>query len=370
MKNLINRALVAEKKLFLLIVVAVMALNLFAAEKSISPTACGLTVGETTTNGKTIAQWDELIQHEGQIRLISSGKSDQVYYGDFVVEGLHMSLMHIELINDTIYKISFYENSPYADCWNAYKDIAFKIRDKYASLEDLTDPVKFDNDSAVMIFKTDGKTRLLFAAYPNQITYELTSEHLNDIYLQNLYEEFNTLFTGKTGPNYDEKNKVTSIAGVRFGETRTNAINAFKQRGTFMKNEDKITYFSNVNFGGNTFAIATLYFQYDSKRYDSVLASAKFEKNFYEWHKEEARMMYEAVASQFQQKYSNCTVIKDEEDSKMMVCGMLDDNYAEGKIPPIIISLDLGVSRGGDKFYYVTISYFVQRMNSAATDDI
>ena len=357
------------RKLFLIAAVLLTA-NIMAQKVTIPTTACGLTVGATTTNGKTIAQWDELIQHEGQKRLISSGKSDQVYYGDFVVEGLHMSLMHIELINDTIYKISFYENSPYADCWNAYKDLAFKIRDKYASLEDLTDPVKFDNDSAVMIFKTDGKTRLLFAAYPDRIAYELTSEHFNDIYLQNLYEEFNTLFTGKTGPNYDEKNKVTSIAGVKFGETRNNTINAFKQRGTFMKNEGKITYFSNVNFGGSTFNIATFYFQYDSRRYDVTLAAAKFEKNFYEWRKEEAVMMFEAVASRFKSKYSNYTVLYDEEDKKAVVCGMLEDDYSDGKMPPIVISFELGVSRGGDKFYYVTVSYFEGRMSSAANDDI
>ena len=358
------------KKLFLLFATAMMAVSVMAEKSILSPTVCGLTVGETTTNGKTMAQWDELIQHEGMISHVSYSKTDQVLYGEFIVEGLRMSLMHIEFINDTIYKISFEERSPYADCWDAYKDLAYKIRDKYASLEDLTDPVKLDNDSAVMIFKTDGKTRLLFAAYPDRIAYELTSEHFNDIYLQNLYEEFNTLFTGKTGPNYDEKNKVTSIAGVKFGETRTNTINAFKQRGTFMKNEDKVTYFSNVSFGGSTFNIATFYFQYDSRRKDVVLSAARFEKNFYEWRKEEAEMMFKAVASRFKDKYTNYTVLYDEEDKKAVVCGMLDDNYSNGKMPPIIISFELGVSRGGDKFYYVTVSYFEDRMSNAASDDI
>ena len=73
------------RKLFLVAAVLLTA-NLMAQKVTIPTTTCGLTVGETTTKGKTIAQWDELIQHEGQKRLISSGKSDQVYYGDFVVE--------------------------------------------------------------------------------------------------------------------------------------------------------------------------------------------------------------------------------------------------------------------------------------------
>lgn len=369
MKNLINRALAAEKKLFLLIVVAAMALmtiNAMANKNVISPTLYGMTVGETTTKGKTFAQWDNLLQLGRNTKLISISKSDQVYYGDFMVEGLHLSLMHIVFINDTVYKLSFYEKSPHVNSWDACKNLSVR----YAKFKDVVEPLEPGNDSVIFFMKSDGKTSLFFSARPGYITYELSNEHFDEICSKKMAEDLNSFLTQKTGPNYDEKNKVTSIAGVRFGETRTNAINAFKQRGAFMKNEDKMTYFSDVNFGGNTFSIATLYFQYDSRRYDSVLAAAKFEKNFFEWRKEEARMMYETVASNFLQKYSNCTVIKDEEDSKMMVCGMLDDNYAEGKLPPIIISLDLGVSRGGDKFYYVTISYFVQRMDSVATDDI
>lgn len=42
--------------------------------------------------------------------------------------------------------------------------------------------------------------------------------------------------TGKTGPNYDERNRVKSIAGVRFGETRRKAIGLFERRGTFVNN--------------------------------------------------------------------------------------------------------------------------------------
>ena len=234
----------------------------------------------------------------------------------------------------------------------------------------LIEPITFDYDSAVTFYKTDGKTRILFAAYPNSLSLTLTNVHFDKIQTQKLSKEFNSLITGRKGPNYDEKNKVTSIAGVRFGETRTNTINAFKQRGTFLKNENNITYFSNVNFGGSTYSIAKFYFEYDKRRYENVLAAAKFEKNFYEWRREEAVMMYEAVTSSFSSKYTNGTIIKDEEDQKMIVFGMLSDDYADGKIPPIIVSLDLGISRGGDKFYYVSVSYFVQRMSSVDSDDL
>ena len=296
--------------------------------------------------------------------------SKEVYLGDFVIEGLHMSILSLELIDDTVYQVSFYEKSPYADCWDLYKEPVYKLRDKYAHFDDVTEPIVTDRDSVVTFYKTDGITQILFTAYPKSLSLTITSEHFHNIWGKRLADEFTNTFLGKTGPNYDEKNKVTSSAGVRFGETRANTINAFKQRGTFVKNEGQLSYFSNVSFGGGTYNLATLYFQYDSRRYETVLAAARFEKNFYEWRKEEALMMYEAVVSKFQEKYTNCLVLKDEADSKAMVCGMLEDEYEGGNLPPIVVTFELGVSRGGDKFYYVTVSYFGKRMNSVASDDI
>ena len=358
------------KRIFIIISAVLMTVNVMAVEKFISPTVCGITVGQTTKTGKTVAEWGDILQDYRPMNVIASEPQKEVYLGDFVVEGLHMSLLSMELINDTVYKVSFYENSPYADCWNSYKDLAFKLRDKYAKFDDVTDPVTFDNDSAVYFYKTDGKTNIHFTAYPNSISLTLTNVHFYDIWIKKLADELYNTYFGKLGADYDEKNKVTSIAGVQFGETRANTINAFKQRGKFMTNKDKITYFSDVNFGGSIYSIATFFFQYDSQKKDNVLAAAKFEKNFYEWKRSEAIMMYEAVVSTYKGKYTNLTMIKDEADSKLAVCGMLEDSYEDGKIQPIIISFEFGVSRGGDKFYYVTVSYFGQRMSTAATDDI
>lgn len=358
------------KRLFIFLATCMMAVGAKAYEYRISPTACGITVGLTTKTGKTIAQWNDLLKDYRPMNPIVMKDDQEVLLGDFVVEGFHMSILNMELMNDTVYQLSFYERSPYADCWDAYKDLAFRLRDKYAHFKDVTDPLSFDNDSIVIFHKTDGKTQILFAAYPNSISLTLTNVHFQDILIHKMTDEFNSLISGKTGSNYDEKNKVESIAGVRFGETRTNTINAFKQRGTFINNEDKFTYFSDVSFGGSLFSTAIFYFQDDSRRYDKVLTAAKFEKNFYEWRKAEALMMYEAVASRFKEKYTNCIVLKDEPDQKTMVCGMIDDNYADGKMPPIIVSYELGVSRGGDKFYYVTVSYFEMLMTNAAADDI
>lgn len=358
-------------KRFLFILVAVgLAVGAWAEEKSINPTACGITVGQTTKTGKTLAEWGDILKDYRPMNLIASSEDQRVLMGDFPVEGFHMSLLNMELVDDTVYQLSFYERSPYADCWDLYKDLAFKLRDKYAHFEDVVEPIEHETDSAVSFFKTDGKTEINFSADPHSISLSLTSVHLQDIKTKRVVEEIYAILNEKTGPNYDESNKVTKIAGVRFGETRNNVINAFKQRGTFLKNEDKLTYFIDVNFGGTTYSIATFFFQYDTRRYDNVLAAAKFEKNFSEWRRDEAVMMYENVVSSFQRKYSNSMVVRDEKDSKAMVCGMLEDDYMNGGMPPIIVSLELGLSRGGDKYYYVTVTYFEQKMSHAAADDI
>lgn len=347
-----------------------MTASMMAEVQSINPTACGITVGETTRTGKTLDQWSDILKDYRPMNSIVMKGDQEVYIGDFVVEGFHMSVMDMELINDTVYKLSFYERSPYADCWDSYKDLTFELRDKYAHFEDATEPFPFNRDSVVTFFKTDGKTMILFVAEPQNISITLINVHFLNIKTSRLAEEMVSALTAKTGPNYDEKNKVTSIAGVRFGETKTNTITVFKQRGTFLQNEGNLTHFANLSFGGSLFKMATFLFQYDSWRKDNVLAAAKFENNFYEWRKEEALMMYEAIVSRFQGKYTNCTIIEDGDESKMMVCGMLEDEYEEGKIPPIIVSFSKAVSRGGDMFYYVTVSYFVQKMSSVAADDI
>lgn len=347
-----------------------MTASVMAEVKSINPTACGITVGQTTKTGKTFDQWLDILKDYRPMNPIVTNADKEVYIGDFIVEGFHMPVMDMEFIDDTVYNLSFYERSPYADCWDSYKDLAYSLRDKYAHFEDVVEPIPFDNDSMVVFYKTDGTTRISFVAGPKNISITITNTHFYDIWLNRLAGEMASTLSSKTGPHYDEKNKVTSIAGVRFGDTKTNTITAFKQRGTFLQNEGKLTHFSNVNFGGSTFKMATFLFQYDSRRKDDVLAAAKFESNFYEWRKEEALMTYEAVVSRFQEKYTNCTVLEDNDDSKIMVCGMLDDDYEEGKFPPIVVTFELGVSRGGDKFYYVTVSYFGRRMSSAASDDI
>ena len=158
------------KKIIFILTIVMAAVSARAAEKSIDPTACGITVGQTT-KAKTETE-----------------PAKEVQIGDFVVEGLHMSVMSVEVMNDTVYQLSFFEKSPYADCWDAYKDTVYKIRDKYAELDDVVEPDTLAQDSAVTFFKTDGKTQIYLSANPQSITLILTNVHLHELWMKRLSE--------------------------------------------------------------------------------------------------------------------------------------------------------------------------------------
>ena len=350
------------KRLFILLAAAILAMSAMAQKSLISPTICGLTVGKTALiDSSKMARLDEQIQNEGKYQLVSFSQTDYVYYGDFIVEGLHMSLMHIELINDTIYRIEFKERSPYANCWEAYKDLAFKIRDKYAGLKNMGDVVSYENDSAVTIFKTDGKTQLLFAAYPDQLSYELIDQHLHNVYVNNLASEMYNYFSGKTGPNYDEKNKVTGVAGVKFGDTRETVRKVIYTKAESLLDSDAHSLkFYKVKVGGTTYDYAAFYFK------EGKLVSVNLQQPFHSWRDEEALMMYNETKSTYSNRYSNYRDIKDETNEKSGVCGAYDENG----YPPIYISFSKSLSKGGDIMYYIQVDYFPLNRDGLYDDEI
>lgn len=355
------------KRLFFILIAALMTASVWA-EVSIPQNIYGLSLGKSTKK-----EVDRILTAKGMEFFQEKSDSTNIAYkGACLHEGMEFDYIVTRYIDDVLILVGL-SGACDSACADYGKAFIKNIHSRYNNLQ-LADSSFYyssltnaaDSLGLTKWGRTDGNT--LVATMNNDsicMCIYFSEDYMLSYMIKSLAE-----YLKEADPNYDEKNKVTSIAGVRFGETRTKTINAFKQRGSFLKNEDKITYFSDVNFGGSTYNIVKLYFQFDFRQYDNVLAAAKFEKNFYEWRKDEALMMYKAVVNTYKSKYTNCIELKDEEDSKITFCGMLDDNYDEGKIPPIAISFELGISRGGEKFYYVTVSYFEDRMNSAAADDI
>lgn len=365
MKNLINRALAAEKKLFILLAAVVMTASAMA-DQTLPRIYCGCVLGKTTY--KDIFSGDsQLPKSEKMKDLLVASSVAGSFVGDFVVADHHFSILTMYFYKDTLYQMTFRDEEINNDIMELNRTFIRQYKEKYKSFNNWLRDDELNDEQFLTCSKTDSIVGISIMGSPHSLEFTIILERLAN---ESLYSAFSTLYKNKEGSNYDEKNKVTSIAGVRFGESKQTVMNVFKKRGNFIKDEGNFSFFYDVSFGGSTFSTASLYFQYNSRRYDNVLTAAKFEKNFYDWKRDEALMMYESIVDLFKSKYTNCTIIKDEENRKLMVCGMLEDDYEEGKVPPIYVSFNLGISRGGEKFYYVSVYYFGTRMSSANKDDI
>ena len=168
-----------------------------------------------------------------------------------------------------------------------------------------------------------------------------------------------------TNVNYNETNAVKSVAGCEFGDTKQNVTAKFRSKTKDCIDVDahSITY-SGVSFGGHYFKRGTLYFKHDK------FVACTFETEFYTWKYEEAKATYESICSQYNRKYTNGQTLSNDSDKMISFYGMLQSDYEDGTLPPIIISMKKGVSRGGDTYYYVTVSYFQERLKALYDDEI
>ena len=123
-------------------------------------------------------------------------------------------------------------------------------------------------------------------------------------------------------PNFSEENKVYGVAGVKFGDDREivrKVIAAKSER--LLDSDEHMLLYNRTNIGGCTYEGATFYFL------QGKLVSATFQQPFYSWRKEEARMCYEGIKSQYANKYSNLKVLKDEYEEKVCACGAFIEGY-------------------------------------------
>lgn len=166
-------------------------------------------------------------------------------------------------------------------------------------------------------------------------------------------------------PHYDEANRVKSVAGCEFGDSRKNVMEKFRPRAANFLSEDaqSVTY-SDIKIGGQYFKLGNLYF------INGKFISCKFETNFNTWRKDEAIATYKSLCSTYDNKYTNAIHVDDDSENMNSYYGMVQSDYEDAKIPPIIITMAKGVSRGGDTYYYVTVSYFALRLQHLYDDEI
>lgn len=187
------------KRIFIFLITALMTVGAMAEDKRISPTICGLTVGQTTS--KEIL---DKVESTCMLTVIDVQEKREVYLGDFNVEGFKMSVMSVELSNDTIYQINFYEQSPYVNYWKQCKEQATTIRDKYANHSDYYHSTR-ELDSLLILDKSDGTTYLSFACFPKKMQYSLINLRMHEVMHQKMMDEL------QRAANINPETTVTTI---------------------------------------------------------------------------------------------------------------------------------------------------------------
>lgn len=164
----------------------------------------------------------------------------------------------------------------------------------------------------------------------------------------------------------DENNKVTSLSGCNFGDTKTNVTAQLNRRyGAPLNKEDNEVDYNQITIGGHTYDWAAFYFKKDPRTGNMVFVSAKLEKHYYTYQADAAKADYQGLVRQYSRKYTNLT--SHEHDGLLVSqCGYPDKDLTY----PITIVCEKGHSKGGDTFYYVSVYYYPSEVESLYDDDI
>lgn len=352
-------------KRYCLLVTTLISAIAILAETNIQKTFLGNTLGNSTS--KEVLS----VMNSQGFKLLDSNTNEQVseysYEGYYKHEGMEFHKLHVRFLNDTLFLVCF-QDSCGEQCPEYAKLLQTSLESKYGKLEiadstflfkTLTDSADYygvktwsrhDEHTMLITMQSDAKITCLYAdedAYWNMV--------FNG--LKQLSEAINTL------PDYSEENKVYGVAGVKFGDDMATVRKAISVKSDRLSDSDShtLTYYK-TKIGGTTYDFATFYFIPGKG-----LVSVNLQNAFYSWRKEEALMAFDGVISQFKRKYTNFKMVNDGVDEKLATCGAYIDGY---DYPPIVISFQKSLSKGGDIMYYVMVSYYEMRKSSLYDDEI
>lgn len=163
---------------------------------------------------------------------------------------------------------------------------------------------------------------------------------------------------------------VKSVAGCDFhasrSSVRTKLINKF---GTAVEDTEKVLSFSDVEIGGFLYDYVEFFFKYDSKKMVNEFVSTIFQHRFYTFERDNAEDYYQKIVDAYKRKYGNLqSVVYD--DVRLSACGPLPEDAVHDSDFPIIIMMKEGVSKGGDKYIYVTVYYYYNEIENLYDDEI
>ena len=164
-----------------------------------------------------------------------------------------------------------------------------------------------------------------------------------------------------SNPDYAEENKVTGVAGVKFGDSRESVKRVIETKSSqILESDSHHIIFSKTKVGGITYSYAEFYFLPGRG-----LVAVNLSKSFYSWQEEEAKAMFDNLVAQYKSKYTN---LKENDEGTYAFCGAYTDDYKD--MPPIVISRKKSLSRGGDMMYYVDVNYYLNNISGLYNDEI
>lgn len=353
------------KRIIIFIICASITSSILA-ENSLPRDFLGLTLGKTSKGEvQTIlkSKGFELIDKED----VNETTAQYRFSGAYKHEGVEFHTIIISFLSDTLFVFC-----PQDSCGERVTELSgilqTNLEKKYGAFEIADSTLLFsmlkdsaDHYGVKTWSRMDEHTMLISLQSEEKISCMYVDRdlyfHMMMKGLRQLSEAINQL------PDYSEENKVYGVGGVKFGDDMTTVRRIISAKSDRLSDSDSHTLiYYKTKIGGSTYDFSSFYFIQGKG-----LVSVTLQNAFHSWRKEEAEMAYEGVTSQFKRKYSNFKVRQDEGDEKMCTCGAFIDDY---DYPPIIITFQKSLSKGGDIMYYVMVTYYEIRKSNMYDDEI
>lgn len=343
-------------KRFLFILATVMMAVSATAETTIQNTFMGLKLGKASQ-----VEVQNVLTSKG-FELQSDTGGYYVYQGYSQVEGVPIKNIVTRFLDDALIMMAF-ANTCENSCDSIKQIIEINVDKKYGLLQ--------SGDSSVFIklfslgllplemeqwSRMDSETSFMYAKADSGYVFLYLAE---SFIWEHLFSSFDE--NKKNSPDYAEENKVTGVAGVKFGDSRESVRRVISAKADdLLESDSHSLMFYRVKIGGSIYDYATFYFLPDKG-----LVSVNLSRVFQSWQEEEAKDFYESAVAQYKSKYTNLHQNKEEDYA---FCGAYTDDYKD--MPPIVISRKKSLSRGGEMKYYVDINYFLKRLSGLYNDEI
>lgn len=167
-------------------------------------------------------------------------------------------------------------------------------------------------------------------------------------------------------PNYDPKNKVTSVAGCKFDIDANEAVRYFNNKFKDYTERNKYeAIYVDVNFAGYVFDIMELQFANNDNTKREEFRAIEFQKIYDLSDYKAAEECFKDIRNMYSRKYSN----EQKYSENTYFYGMIEEDY-DDLVPPIILDFKKGFGISGKEHYYIIINYYGFNTSDRYSDDI